>query len=100
MSEPPDTPTDVEAREVVLRVDFDLLDDAQRAWVSLRFLRKRVPDPGELVYLLDDRGRGCVATVEDVHGWYACVRPDWATWTGGPLPAGVAGRARTGPGRS
>ena len=91
----PEAPIDLEAREVVLRVDFDLMDDAQRAWVSLRFLRKRVPDPGELVYLLDARGRGCVATVEDVHGWYACVRPDWATWTGGPLPSGaVAERER------
>ena len=91
MSEPTDTLTDVAAREVVLRVDFELLDDDRLVWVSHRFLRgKRAPEPGQLVYLLDARGRGCVGTVDHVHGWYVGVRPDWTTWTGGPLPSAVA----------
>ena len=34
---------------------------------------KRAPEPGELVYLLDARGRGCVGTVDQVHGWYGEV---------------------------
>ena len=44
------------------------------------------PRPGEFVYLLDYEGHGCVGTVEGVEGWYVCVRPDWATWMGGPRP--------------
>ena len=71
------------AREFVLRVDFDLLDDDGCSWVSSRFTRgPRHPQPGEDVYLLDPDGRGCVGTVERVEGWYVCVRPDWDTWTG------------------
>jgi hypothetical protein len=65
-----------------------LLDDDGRAWISRRFLRDvRPPKPGELVYLLDADGRGCVGTVERVEGWYVCVRPDWTAWTGGKLPS-------------
>jgi hypothetical protein len=71
------------AREYVLRVDFDLLDDDGCSWVSSRFMRgPRHPEPGEVVYLLDRDGRGCVGTVVRVDGWYVCVRPDWDTWTG------------------
>jgi hypothetical protein len=74
-------------REFVLRADFELLDDDGCSWLSRRFLRgPRTPRPGELVYLLDDGGRGCVGTVERVEGWYICVRPDWSTWTGDHLP--------------
>jgi hypothetical protein len=74
-------------REFVLRADFELLDDNGCSWLSRRFLRgPRTPRPGELVYLLDDGGRGCVGTVERVEGWYICVRPDWSTWTGDHLP--------------
>ncbi|HEX5896531.1 MAG TPA: hypothetical protein VFY47_09400 [Thermoleophilaceae bacterium] len=47
----------------------------------------RTPRPGELVYLLDADGRGCVGTVERVEGWYICVTPDWSTWTGDELPS-------------
>ena len=77
-------------REVVLKVDFDLLRDDGCAWVSARFNRgPRVPDPGEVVYLMDSSGRGCVGKVEERDGWYLCVRPDWDTWTGGELPVAV-----------
>jgi hypothetical protein len=85
------TAIDVEAREFVLRVDFDLVDDDGCVQVSLRWLRgRRPPGPGEIVYLLDGNGRGCTATVESVTGWYAHVRPNWSTFTGGPLPAGAS----------
>src|SRR5918912_211610 len=49
-------------REYVLRVDFDLLDEEGCSWVSSRFMRgPRHPEPGEVVYLLDANGSGCVA---------------------------------------
>jgi hypothetical protein len=84
---------DFENREIVLRADFDLLDDDHCSWVSTRFLRgPRPPEEGDLVYLLDARGRGCVGRVERTEGWYACVRPDFSTFVGGPLPA-AAGRS-------
>jgi hypothetical protein len=82
---------DFETREVVLRADFDLLDDDHCSWVSLRFMSgPRPPRGGEVVYLIDDHGRGCVGEVERVEGWYACVRPDFSTFTGGPLPSSVS----------
>jgi hypothetical protein len=69
-------------REWVRLADFDRMDDGCLR-ISLRFDRgPRPPRPGELVYLLDPGGRGCVGTVERVEGWHAHVRPDWATWTG------------------
>jgi hypothetical protein len=77
------------AREYVLRADFDLLHDDGCSWVSSRFMRgPRRPEAGEVVYLLDDNGSGCVGTVERVEGWYLCVRPDWSTWTGRQQPSG------------
>lgn len=85
--------TDFERREIVLRADFDLLDDDRCSWVSMRFLRgPQAPCEGDLVYLLDGRGHGCVGRVERIEGWYACVRPDFGTWVGGPLPAAAARR--------
>ena len=78
---------DFETREFVLHADFDLLDEQQCSWVSLRFMHgPRPPREGELVYLMDTRGRGCAGRVQRVEGHYACVRPDWSTFTGGPLP--------------
>ena len=77
------------AREVVLRVDFDLLDDAGCCWISMRFHRHSAagwPEAGDVVYLLDGKGAGCVGRVEEVDGWYVCVRPDWSTWVGDSLP--------------
>jgi hypothetical protein len=44
------------------------------------------PSTGDLVYLMDGKGAGCVGRVQQVEGWYVCVRPDWSTWTGGDLP--------------
>jgi hypothetical protein len=87
--------TDYERREIVLRADFDLLDDDSCAWVSTRFLRgRKPPEEGDVVYLLDGRGHGCVGRVERIEGWYACVRPDFSTWVGGPPPSAARqGRA-------
>ena len=81
---------DFETREVVLRADFDLLDDDNCLWVSLRFMHApRAPQKGELVYLLDALGRGCTGVVDRIEGHYACVCPQWDTFTGGQLPSGV-----------
>jgi hypothetical protein len=79
--------TDFRTHEVVLRVDFDLLDEDGRARVSMRFQKgPGFPEPGDLVYLLDGRGCGCVGEVEEVDGWYVYVRPDPRTWVGGAPP--------------
>jgi hypothetical protein len=69
-------------REVVLRADFDQLDDEQCVWTPIRFMLKgpRHPREGEWVYLLDNRGRGCLGKVETLNGWQARVRPDWTSW--------------------
>jgi hypothetical protein len=82
---------DYRTREIVLRADFDLLRDDGCSWVSVRFMRgPRAPEAGEVVFLLDERGRGCVGTVDRVEGHYACVRPDWSTFTGDQLPSGIS----------
>jgi hypothetical protein len=86
-----DAAIDYETRELVLRADFDLLDDDQCTWISLRFVQNlRAPEQGETVYPLDGQGRGCVGKVKSVEGHYACVSPDWSTFTGGPLPSSVS----------
>jgi hypothetical protein len=86
-----DRTIDYTSRELVLRADFDLLDDEGCSWISLRFVQNvRAPEQGETVYLLDGLGRGCVGKVKRVDGHYACVQPDWATFTGGALPSTVA----------
>ena len=83
--------TDFREHQVVLRVDFDLLDDTGRLRVSMRFQRGPAPpETGDAVYLLDGQGRGCVGMVEDVDGWYVQVRPDWSTWVGAGRPAAVS----------
>jgi hypothetical protein len=69
-----------EEREIVVRADFDELDDERCLWASFHFLRgPRHPRAGEWVYLLDGCGRGCLGRVEAVRGWIARVKPDWAT---------------------
>lgn len=74
---------DFESREIVVRADFGDLDEERLVTVSLHFMRgPRPPRCGEVVYLLDGRGQGCVGTVEKINGWSARVRPDWATWQG------------------
>ena len=86
--------TDFETREVVLRADFDLLDEDNCAWVSTRFMHgPECPSEGDLVYLLDGHGRGCVGTVVRIEGWYACVRPDFDSFVGS-RPASVSGGGR------
>jgi hypothetical protein len=86
-----DQTIDFRTRELVLRADFDLLDDDGCSWISLRFVQGlRAPEEGETVYLLDGRGRGCVGKVKHVEGHYACVKPDWSTFTGGQLPSTVS----------
>jgi hypothetical protein len=79
---------DFREREIVLRADFDSLDDDRCVWVSLRFIMQgpRAPREGEWVYLLDKRGDGCLGKVEAINGWEACVRPDWETWAGRGQP--------------
>jgi hypothetical protein len=79
--------TDFRTHQVVLRTDFDLLDEDGRARISMRFQKgSGTPPVGDLVYLLDGLGRGCVGEVDDVDGWYVYVRPDPATWVGGGPP--------------
>ena len=86
-----DRSIDYATRELVLRADFDLLDDEGCSWISLRFVQNlRAPEEGETVYLLDGLGRGCVGKVKRVEGHYACVKPDWSTFTGGQLPSAAA----------
>lgn len=81
---------DFRTRQVVLRVDFDLLDDDGCAWISMRFQKGLgAPEPGDLVYLLDGRGRGCVGKVEEVDGWYVRVRPDTHAPASGSPPSAM-----------
>jgi hypothetical protein len=84
------TAIDFEKRELVLRADFDLLDDDHCAHVSLRFMHGPAPpEPGDTVYLIDDRGRGCPGTVDRIEGHYVIVCPDWHSFTGGQLPSSL-----------
>ena len=86
---------DALAREVVLRVDFELVDEDGCIRVSTRFHRRSPvasPRAGDLVYLLDAGGGGCMGRVTRVDGWYVSVRPDWATWAGDSPPPAVAQR--------
>lgn len=98
-------------REIVLRADFGELDDEQCLDLSVRFIMQgpRAPRPGEWVYLLDERGCGCLGCVESVDGWIARVRPDWESWSGGekpptrrravpPIQRGIGGSQALGPG--
>jgi hypothetical protein len=88
--EPRPPAEDFEKREVVLRADFDLVDDQRCVWVSTRFMvRPRGPRLEEVVYLLDGGGRGCVGAVDRVEGHYVRVRPYWDTFVG-QLPSSVA----------
>jgi hypothetical protein len=77
-------------REVVLRADLKLLDDGGFVWTPVRFLLSgpRAPKPGEQVLLVDTGGAGtCLGSVVSVAGWEACVRPEWATWSGTGMPS-------------
>ena len=74
---------DFSEREVVLRADFEQLDEHQCVWTSLRFMLQgpRHPREGEWVYLIDNLGRGCLGQIDTISGWSAKVRPDWGSWT-------------------
>ena len=78
--------TDFRTHQVVLRVDFDLMDDEGRFRASTRFQKgPGAPEPGDVVYLMDGEGHGCVGQVEEVDGWDIWARPDWTSWVG-PRP--------------
>jgi len=84
--------TDFRTHQVVLRVDFDLIDDSGRLRVSMRFEKgPGAPGRGDLVYLMDGQGRGCVGVVEEIDGWYVWVRPDLSSWVGDPKPSRLSG---------
>ena len=78
-------------REVVLRANFNELDEEQHVWASLRFILSgpRAPREGEWVYLLDPRGDGCLGQIESINGWMARVRPDWTSWSSSNRPPPV-----------
>jgi hypothetical protein len=84
---------DFREREIVLRADFGELDDGNCLPVSVRFIMQgpRAPRTGEWVYLLDQKGCGCMARVESMDGWLARVKPDWASWIGSDRPPVEAG---------
>lgn len=83
---------DFSEREVVLRADFNELDEESCVWTSMRFMLKgpRHPREGEWVFLLDSHGRGCMGRIEELNGWTAKVRPDWSSWVpDGDRPPGI-----------
>ncbi len=88
MEDSQDRDLDFAEREIVLRADFEQLDDEGYVSTALRFMLRgpRHPDEGEWVYLIDVHGRGCLGCVEEVTGWNARVRPDWETWSPGDPP--------------
>ena len=65
--------------DAVTAVPVDVGEGGEVPHIDIRLVKNRV-----------FRVRG---TVERVEGWYVCVRPDWATWTGGELPSQTAGAA-------
>jgi hypothetical protein len=70
-------------REIVLRADFEELDEAGVLSVPVRFDGgPRPPARGEFVYLLDGAGSGCVGYVAKLRDAVARVMPVWETWTG------------------
>jgi hypothetical protein len=71
-------------REVVLRADFETVDEDECISTSIRVLMDgpRAPRVGEWVFLIGTGGEGCLGQIESISGWTACVRPDWKTWTG------------------
>ena len=69
---------DFSEREVVLRASLDELDEDRCVWTPVRFIMKgpRQPRLGELVFLMDRGGRGCLGEVVEINGWMARVRAD------------------------
>lgn len=74
-------------REIVLRADFSQIDADGVMTVPVRFdTGPRPPDRGEMVYLLDGTGNGCVAFVAKVRDGAARVLPVLETWSGRTAP--------------
>jgi hypothetical protein len=70
-------------REIVLRADFDCIEEGDVVSVPVRFDGgPRPPQRGEFVYLLDGTGNGCVGFVAKVRDGVARVMPVWDTWMG------------------
>jgi hypothetical protein len=79
---------DFENREVVLRADFDAVEDDNLVKVPVRFEEggPRPPRGGEWIYLLDGHGGGCVGRCSSVRDGVARIRLVWETWTGPDAP--------------
>ena len=69
-------------REIVLRADFDRVENGILS-VPVRFDGgPRPPQRGEFVYLLDGSGNGCVGYVAKIRDGIARVMPVEETWMG------------------
>ena len=77
-----------EEREIVMRADFDAIDERDILSVPLppRDEGPRPPQRGEFVYLLDGAGNGCVAWCAKVRDGIARMMPVRETWTGRTAP--------------
>jgi hypothetical protein len=67
---------DFAAREVVLRANLAETDVDGCVWAPMRFLMKgpRHPHVGELVFVIDSAGGGCMGSVVELNGWMARVQ--------------------------
>jgi hypothetical protein len=75
-----------EDREIVMRADFDALDERDILTVPLREEGPRDPKRGEFVYLLDGAGNGCVALCAKVRDGIARMMLVRETWNGRTAP--------------
>jgi len=74
-------------REIVLRADFDAIDERGVLSVPIQFENgPRPPERGEFVYLLDGSGNGCVGYVAKVRDDVARILPVFETWMGPSRP--------------
>jgi hypothetical protein len=66
---------------LVLEVDFNNMDSADRVVASVRYSSQlRPPDLGEWVRLNDPEGNSCIGKIEELRNLVVAVRPDWTTW--------------------
>ena len=93
-----DVKLDYAEREIVVRTNFEDVDEEGCLSVSLRFMRGPRPSrEGEWVYLIDDQGSGCLGRVVAVNGWIARVEPDLGSRSeGGAMPALAGSSTATG----
>ncbi len=75
-----------EEREIVLRADFEALDERDILSVPVRDDGPRPPRKGEFVYLLDGAGNGCVAFCAKVRDGIARLMLVRETWYGRTAP--------------